>query len=121
MLNDLVVSLDIARRLKEKGWNKPTVFVWVSRPGGPSPYIDLKVNLGGYTDDFILPAPTAEEVLRELPEDLNNQGWLYVGKCHEGWRVEYGYPGCLILRLKAKSLSEAAAQMWLWCKENKYA
>jgi len=52
----ICVSLETAKKLKEAGWDKETVFVWVDDPTGAFIH---RCGVGGYPD---YPAPTASEI-----------------------------------------------------------
>lgn len=120
-MKSICVSLETAKKLKEAGWNKQTVFIFSG-----SQEIQMVNKIGGalFHDDIY--APTAEEILRELKatsEALKKLWWL-VGDYDEIgiiFRIQYEiydeHKPCVFIN---KSLSEAAAQMWLWCKENGY-
>lgn len=116
MITKLVVSLDTAKKLKEKGWTKPTVHCWSMSNISNGEY---RVYLSAHLANDIN-APTAEEILRELPDYIHDDDgkiqWLYINRYDNEYHVGYQY----IQDFCHKSLSEAAAQMWIWCKENNY-
>lgn len=72
-MNNLTVSLDTAKRLKEAGWQQLTYFVYAE--SGIDNYfaiakewaLDRGVNLNNH-----LPAPTLQEILEELPQSIWN-------------------------------------------------
>ncbi len=150
----ITVSLEMAKKLQESGWMaNPTIFSWgktmegewtILKPGtewfltGFEHYcegimegkpIELKDHLA---------APTAEEILRELPPhriDAKKNGDvvgydLYCKQCFgvdamEGrWKVWYFRfrDGCELAPLGmpqyADTLANAAAEMWIYLKEN---
>lgn len=136
MLKDLVVSLETAKKLKATGWTKPTAFYWVDVPGQGWVLSEKReecfvwVNPDGGTACYSLAAvrnyfaaPTAEEILRELPnlivtKTLNRCRTysLLIKPANLGYVLTYG----AIALQSAPTLSEAAAQMWLWCIEQGY-
>jgi len=111
-MKTLCVSLETAKALKAAGWTKPTVFAYRM--------LDGEWKLDYFHELFAgekLSAPTAEEVLRELPEKIDLKEWrrdlqfLFIAPEKGKWEVSYGE----FKKFRDKSLSEAAAQMWLWC------
>lgn len=122
-MKTLCISLETAKRLKAAGWKKPTAFVyfdsmlhskceqWNLLPS------DTDKFRGDTQEDCY--APTAEEVLRELPEAINGK-CLLIRRFNNTWRVSYGLGECAETEWGEESLSEAAAQMWLWCVEQGY-
>jgi hypothetical protein len=111
-MKNLCVSLETAKALKAAGWTEDTCLAY-----GKNGYM-LEPPFGWSADmDLAFPAPTAEEVLRELPEKIDLKEWrrdlqfLFIAPEKGKWEVSYGE----FKKFRDKSLSEAAAQMWLWC------
>ena len=129
-MKTLCVSLETAKKLKTAGWKKPTALAWVKH----SPWflaenkelpewelVPVSIfDIRGYEESYY--APTAEEVLRELPEKIDLNEWrrdlqfIFISPEKGKWEVSYGQ----FKKFKNKSLAEAAAQMWLWCVEQGY-
>lgn len=116
-MKTLCVSLETAKKLKAAGWTKPTEFIYEDLGHRQQLRLgSIKMNTG----DFY--APTAEEVLRELPEKIDLNEWrrdlqfIFISPEKGKWEVSYGQ----FKKFKNKSLSEAAALMWLWCVEQGY-
>ena len=119
--DQIVVSRDTAEKLKAKGWNKPTVFVWS----------DGRL-IHGYNSDGSLanllaldfPAPTLAEVLEELPAQIQKTGerlFLTGGKYADGkFYYSFDTRHDFIALHQDKNPAEAAAMLWLWLVENKY-
>jgi len=123
MIDELVVSLDTAKKLKAAGWIKPTAHCWSMSNISNGEY---RVYVSAHLANDIN-APTAEEILVELPiqriDDGDTPLELAISRCRTYWYVAY-----LVSEEVAPyetefhdvSLSEAAAQMWLWCKKEGY-
>jgi len=114
-MKSLCVSIETAKELKAAGWMKPTELSWYTdgtririRPSGLSGIQTLVEDEN--------PAPTAEEILRELPKDLEDKAML-VRYFPNAWRVSFGLGEGTLVDFGEYTLSEAAAQMWLWCKK----
>ena len=129
MIKKYVVSLDLAKKLKEAGWNKKTEFIWARG------FVDLSAFKFKYGGEEVLPAPLAEEILEELPKyiheyvECERKTYYPTAEINEiGYRVGYRTePVCLCdqiewLYLSAPydKLSDATAQTWLWLKEHGY-
>ena len=140
-LKSKVVSLELAKRMKELGWKKETYFYW--HKGGEKWYIDK--NLGGWfpNPQSSLSAPLFCEVWEELPdkiEDKNRRIYrLTIQKYHEEIDIEYSNTECSAPMISEKcpadcscalfpegwkplhyNLVEPAGELWCWLKENGY-
>jgi hypothetical protein len=60
-------SLEMSKRLKEAGWVKETLFIWVEWPNGTWRVARNYDFQRKYAKDW-LPAPILTEILEELPE-----------------------------------------------------
>lgn len=109
----ITVSLEWAKKMKEAGWNEKTVFAFDHR----FDYYEL--------DDFYgfgaIFAPTAEEILRRLPNNFEGiplriqyekDGSILVGYAYSKDGTQPMYRG------DRDSLANAAAAMWCYLKEN---
>ena len=96
------------------------------------------IGIGEYGDDNyihipiedICAAPTADEILDELPgylyNDFDSLMWLDIRKNDNGYLVhyydsEYGKSGFITgekIYFEEETLADAAAQMWIYIKEN---
>lgn len=127
-MDKYTVSLEIAKQLKEAGWNKETSFVYFAQ----TEYTDnlhLKDRIGFYNDtiklayrdeiiglgkalsngfEIVYEAPIAEEILEELPNGIK------IVKYAEGYFVSYAEPNNI--ESDETSLSNALAKMWLELK-----
>ena len=143
MIEKYVVSLDLAKKLKEAGWEKETVYWWVKTQRGirleAIRYVELypKQSYGIiWLDDAgkeefmpLAPAPLAEEILEELPkyiyehvEGERKTYYLTVKIDKNGYSIGYSdeLTEWLYLFTLFDQLSNAAAQVWLWLKEHGY-
>lgn len=124
-MKTLCVSLDTAKALKAAGWTKPTAFYW-----SESPLLMSSKDLGGKPFPSDCPAPTAEEVLRELPLFIDAKKFDGRREREERFTLlckpdEVMYQclrplQCLWAVERIGRLSEAAAQMYIWCVEQGY-
>ena len=132
MIEKYVVSLDLAKKLKEAGWRKPTEFLWdIDFP--ELWHNSKKADFSQY--DWIAPAPLAEEITKELPDHIaverggeRKKYWLNIEVYKEGCRAGYRtdpvmlgeMPEWLYVSDVYPKLSDALAQLWLWAYENGY-
>ena len=147
MIEKYVVSLDLAKKLKEAGWKKETVYWWVKTQHGirleAIRYIELYPNQSYgiiWLDDAgkeefmpLAPAPLAEEILEELPfKILTKSGefyltvetgrnkYYYVGYKQAVRVYDYWWEDRWLHFLSAEIFTNALARLWLWLKENGY-
>jgi len=112
-LESHVVSLEIAKQLKEEGWKKETEFWWVITlisnwhisMGKPDEGWCI-LNKGNY-----FAAPLATEILEELPNDLRIERYEAVGEvgyevtiCYKDKETRHGFCGL--------NLTNALGKMW---------
>ena len=144
-----VVSLELAKKLKEAGWKKPT-FYWVVKykNGNSEPIlaIDALIKLKKIVEDDyeVYPAPLATEILEELPcnnvlhpeftpERLSNDGYIIIPSkrkmvslhIYKTADSSYGVEYCNEIGDKhgtttGGTLPDALAQMWLYLKQEKF-
>ncbi|RLI48504.1 MAG: hypothetical protein DRP09_21410 [Candidatus Thorarchaeota archaeon] len=129
MIEKYVVSLDLAKKLKEAGWEKKTEFIWTRG------FVDLSAFKFKYEGEEVLPAPLAEEITKELPDHITiekdgerKKYWLNIEVYKEGCRAGYRtdpvtlgeMPEWLYVSDVYPKLSDALAQLWLWAYENGY-
>jgi hypothetical protein len=96
---NITVSLEMAKKLREAGWEKETVFSWqygINKEGRDYYLLLLSKDDAMSHRDFS--APTFQEI-RE-------------GLCRSSlYRHGFNF---------SESLPDAAAEAWLWCKEEGY-
>jgi hypothetical protein len=135
-LTDLVPSLDLCQRLKAAGFPQDTALCWKRSTvveGNPtSVHIRLDADEEFVYGDFfeiVCAAPTAEEILRELPLFLDKERYEQLSVTRQefsrddinGWIVDWwnnqihGTMG----GVGNRSLAEAAALAYLWWKAQK--
>ncbi len=133
-MNNITASLSTAKRLRDAGWDKETEFVY-------DPKMGVRWIGEEYSDclDIGFGVPTAEEILRELPWEYDDEEYEYedgydrclppnayishtlyleVGRNSEDeWRVSYNCPAGGYNKFGG-TLANAAAEMWIYLKEN---
>ncbi len=119
------VSLGLAKTLKEKGYPQKDSFAyWVKDAQGTEWHSLYNPKfIPALFDEFICAAPTADELLDQLPENIT------LGKYQSGATQDLEYYSWIDggeLAKKIKTLPEfeehtaadAIAKMWLYLKEN---
>lgn len=150
MKENLTVSLEMAKKLKEAGWVKPTYFQWVQRPvallsNPPQESWDLydETQMSDYTNGrevAVVNAPIFQEVISELPNYLPKE---FHGKSHKlvitvddgdnAFYIEYipmipiantcvlEYEEPLIVFAPGPDYGiNNVAEAWLWCKAEEF-
>ena len=123
MTPEITVDLETAEKLKEAGWGQESVFMFY----GKQPYCEtcgrdidpkfrLMKNLGKKTELEKISAPTAEEILRELPDYITYKH--IEGKWEVIMDVSQIPNGKKDIWFDDESLSNAAAKMYIYLKEN---
>ena len=129
---NIVVSLECAKKLKEAVWPQDSTncFFWVGGRSNPDqPWkvedwrvVDSKLRFQAWQSDIPCAAPTAEEILRRLPAELRDPKsrrlsplTLFVDG--ERWIAEYPF-FTLIAGVPGLTLCHALADMWICLKEN---
>jgi len=129
---DIVVSFELAKRLKEAGVNSPSLFYW-------RVWDDKSVDIAmEHEDDFDysgagktvvekIPAYTATELMEKLPGFIKPDKYREYPLCiYKGIDDKYtvGYKSCYYDGLtiffqdfKNRKLSDALAQALIWCRE----
>ena len=131
---DNVVSLELAKRLKEAGVNSPSLFYWQI-------WDDKSVDIAmGDEDDFDysgagrkvtekIAAYTVTELMEMLPYSIRLRGDEYftlrIYKFRDGYGVEYGRwhddkIEILETLFENKKLADALAQALIWCRKREY-
>ena len=113
----ITVSLETAKKLKETGFNKETVFAWVNRNFKDEPKRFVLEFLDKVSPiNKIYPAPTSGEI--ELPRDYGCFNFIEKFVCGELDFTLMGYETIeWIEDSKADSEVEAKCKAWLWLKE----
>lgn len=128
-LESQVTTLEMSKKLDEAGLWIETPLVWVVNGAEDEQrnvisYVELRKNMPlDYPE--VLPAYTFQQVWEELPNKVMFDSTEI--KKHVSWFVNrhtVGYDHCNIDYIgkffESKSLPDAAAQAWLWCKEKGY-
>jgi hypothetical protein len=118
------VSLELAKQMKEAGFNKETEFWWVHNKIRDT--WEIKYGLSECIKEHQeswehYPAPLATEILEELPNELGNLKELTIHKLpEEKWRVNYWDDEKLkCIQKFDKSLPNALAKLWLYLRKEK--
>lgn len=120
-MTNITVSLDYAKKLRDAGWIEETYFVYFNERLRPK-YETQGIMLTKVPS--IIPAPTAEEILRELPEMYQS---LIIGKANGKWRLmpfdavsnkDSKIGNIRMDKFDEDTLANAAAAMWIHLKEN---
>src|SRR5437016_1342304 len=132
-LEDQVVSLELAKKLKELGFKQESLFYWViSRNDGKTYDLECELQCGLCSRSFngnregAISAYTVAELGEMLPERLKlSDKWgffpLTIGKLSLGWRAEYRkWVGHILQGVVSDSVTEvdARAKMLIYLKEN---
>jgi len=121
MKTNHVVSLEIAKQLKEVGWKKDTMFWWCN--GATTHLFTTPTHLHFSeckADHF--PAPLATEILEELPDWWGeNEAGIIIFKDCGTWFVQCkkNMLDKPIVDFNDDNLCNALAKMWLYLKKNK--
>jgi len=131
-LKDISCDKDISIELKEKGFKQESLFAWV-------PFYNTNTDIGkkGFAHRWelmshsdcknIISAPTAEEILKELPKRFiyksKTMCYLRLDCSHEEYRIQYYYfednlEYALCLHKQDKKLCNALAKIWIYLKDN---
>lgn len=124
-----VVSLELAKELKEAGWNKETEFWWVGfTKDGLFELVHNREFTQSWKGNWIkIPAPLATEILEELPDMYPMQSgadcygeWLLYWKEEEFWNVGvFKEQKFVVGIIQDKSLPNALAKMYLYLRKEK--
>jgi hypothetical protein len=118
-------SLELSKQLKEAGFPQESFMFYCQADdaGNSDPaYIDLYPNDYGMIDgkDIVkmYAAPTAEEILDELPKEILFKGVSYRLRINaligDAWSIEYrSFDGGEFCSKHDKTLSELAGRMWI--------
>ena len=131
-IEDIVVDLEIAKKLKEAGWEQNNLFYIDENNDAYTFYEanDITEENEYYkeTRDSVLlySAPTADEIIKKLPRKFRDATLDMVTVHSEEneieWQVGYGIDGLsrFYWFCYDEKLSNALAKIWLWCKKNGY-
>jgi len=120
---DITVSLEWAKNLKDVGWeHKKAMFYW-QEEDGKSRIVQVIEPIGFEFRQFYA-APTCEEILRELPQKIDESRLQInrLGKLHEyHWSVCYSNTCGSAWREEqfiSDTLANVSASMWIFLKKN---
>jgi hypothetical protein len=122
-LTELVPSLDLCQRLKAAGFPQDTALRWSMQHEPHIPDVEPTWMPIAFNEPILCAAPTAEEILKELPETYDSDYYLSAvlrkGYAHVGW---YDWDDEYLGHVdegEGQSLVQAAALAFLWWKEQK--
>ena len=122
-LEEQVVSLETAKKLKDGGWKKETYCIWwdyINNIDKGNPHFTIVTQENGFSykhpNTFWYPAPTVSELLEELLAFIEKsifclefQKWTsYMEENEKGETIAFD----------GITLQESLATMWLYLKQN---
>jgi len=118
---ELVPDFETCKKLKALGWDQDIHFEWFVFGSGRKEVMNLCV---GFAERF--PAPTAAEILAELPyqfddEHKNHEFVFKIYWLKEKYHVLFnkiGYVNDVQDEFRNKNLAQVLAELWIWWKEN---
>lgn len=114
-------SLELSQRMKEKGWNTPTDSVWAgNNENDVTIYTGIKWRVPGTFPKIWVPAPTSDDLLDVLPEDIeiNEQGMLlHMTKYCAVYTFGYTYNQAFKVYGEDSNPAEALGNLWCELKE----
>lgn len=122
-----VVSLELAKQLKEAGYPEAQRFYWVKPSSAQKPFVVSRLNMQQRDPDTLeisIAAPLATELLEQLPASVEDEEFglaeIHIYKQEQDkWLVIYDTEEGTILskECKNKSLPDALAMMYLYLKK----
>jgi len=116
-IKDIVVDLEIAKELKEKGWNQENSIYYSGDEGNEEFIVEgLKVGIA---------LPTMEELLIKLSCQLNREkfevNWFSFSFNSDriyfcGYEIDTG----TLVDLSDKKPCNVLAKMWIWSRDNRH-
>jgi hypothetical protein len=130
-LTELVPSLEVCQRLKAAGFPQDTAFSWyddhhVQSDSENRGYVAETEKPDMTRDHLLCAAPTAEEILKELPSCIERNGVSYYLEVQItpawGWDVDWTDDDGTYLQPRGEedckqTIAEPAALAYLWWKE----
>jgi hypothetical protein len=122
-LTELVPSREVCQRLKQAGFPQDTALVWFFRFDALNHYSWVTPRIEEYNpiDDSHVAAPTAEEILKELPRNVDMKQWVRVNQFYDGYGVEIRCGGMIdgrgVVVHTGPHLVDNLATAYLWWKE----
>ena len=116
-----VVSLEMAKKLRESGWTKKIEFWWWEDLGYSSGELEgiLKDfrSLGNLDINTYYPAPLSDEILEELIKENSDKFIIkYPASSFENGIWDIQLIGKRFRWFKNKHLPDALAETWIWWK-----
>jgi len=128
-MKDYVVDLEIAKELKENGFQQESEFYWQDvrwkNKYGKFGGLELRNSNKGVNTAHVYSAPTSDKILKELPVSISIDNKTYCLEIHKIYIDEDCIHQGYIVRYEDKifdngKLSNALAKMWLYLKKGGY-
>jgi hypothetical protein len=117
-----VALLETCKKLQELGIEIDSFFSWYQNYGDLNWHLhSIREEIG--TEILLTPAPTAQELLDKLPDQITTNGfkyWLEIHKTGARYRTHRGCNDLVLKDTNNKNLAEALGLMILWLKENNH-
>lgn len=110
-MEDLVVTLETARKLKAGGFPQDTYSVWSEQADNRNV---ITRNWPEHKPEYIWAAPTAQELADQLPEwNEKLRSSVTIDKSQGRWSARYGLMAPVPLEARGDTMVEALAALWL--------
>lgn len=124
MLEKIVTSLEVSKKLNEAGFDEDTNFYYEKTNEGyeidVNKYADnIDVLFDETTEDYYLKAYAFEQILGKLPDSIEGDYFTYHLTIRRD-RVSYESVAAYPIFAGGGSLANAGAEAWLWLRENNY-
>lgn len=125
-IEQICVSLELAKKLKEAGYRQESLFGWVENLNGDFSLVGIRPDRNKQINKLMdwYSAPTASELGEALPSRIINKdefGYLIIQKLQLSNRYNISYISMEELEISQafidKSEANARAKMWLYLKE----
>lgn len=117
MLNKYVVSFEMAKELKESGWNKSTFSYWLERHDGGFSLDCNRFSIPIFGERLFYYAPMAEEIIHKLPRCVSI---VHIGLYLNMYSVSYDIDktGKNMNIATGESLADLFARIWIYLYKN---
>lgn len=119
-LQDQIVSLELAREMKELGFPQESLFWWIS-PRQTESYIDYASYGTRFKKEISCSAYTVAELGNMIPERIENFKAFQMGKYNDNWVIKYeGIESELnVIRFQEKTEADLRAKLVIDLKKEK--
>jgi len=109
VMTDITVNLPTANKLRDAGWEQKESTFWRLGEKDREVFTYQELRDKNISLDAVCAAPTAEEVLRELPPETEEKGVVRFPRVSAVEQWEEG---------EYDTLANAAAEMWIYLRTN---